>query len=76
MATSETGGRDIAAIFNFRSNSHELIVLDGSMLDRETISQYNFTVIARDATSLTSNATVTINLLDENDNAPVITNDG
>lgn len=75
-ATSNTGGRDITNIFNFRSNVHDLIVLDGGALDRESIDQYNFTVIATDATAMTSTAMVTINILDENDNVPVILNDG
>jgi len=75
MATSNTGTREIGNIFNFRTNSVELDVLDGTALDRETIDQYNFTVIATDATDLTSTATVTINILDVNDNTPVITND-
>ena len=75
MATSNTGTRDIGNIFNFRSNSRDLVVLDGTALDRETIDQYNFTIVATDATDLTSTATVTINILDVNDNTPVITND-
>lgn len=73
---TDTGGREIGDIFNFRSNSLELIVLDASVLDRETIDQYIFTVVATDATGLSSTANVIINILDFNDEAPVITNDG
>uniref|UniRef100_A0A1A8IEC4 Protocadherin 18a n=1 Tax=Nothobranchius kuhntae TaxID=321403 RepID=A0A1A8IEC4_NOTKU len=42
--------------------------------DREDLSQISFVVQARDAgkPALTSNATVTLNILDENDNPPVI----
>ena len=75
-ALSNTGSRDIGDIFNFRSNSHELIVLDFTVLDREAIDVYNFTVNARDIEGLTSSAQVTINIQDFNDETPVITNDG
>uniref|UniRef100_A0A8C6KT83 Protocadherin 18a n=1 Tax=Nothobranchius furzeri TaxID=105023 RepID=A0A8C6KT83_NOTFU len=42
--------------------------------DREDLSQISFVVQAKDAgkPALTSNATVTLNILDENDNPPVI----
>lgn len=45
-------------------------------LDRETISSYKLTVVAHDAATknqLSSNTTITIEVLDENDNEPVFT---
>lgn len=55
-----------------------LIVVDVSVLDREVIASYSFTVVASDAATgtQTSVANVTVNLLDVNDHIPVITNDG
>ncbi len=76
QALTDTGSRDIGDIFNFGSNSHVLIVLDASVLNREAIDSYNFTVIATDIEGLVSSAEVTINILDFNDETPVITNDG
>ena len=75
-ALSDTGSRDIDNIFNFRSNSHQLIVVDFRLLDRETIDMYLFTVIATDQQGLSSTANITINIQDFNDETPVITNGG
>lgn len=77
-ALTNSGARDIRNIFNFGSNSHVLIVVDFSVLDREAIDSYSFTVVATDAATetQTSTANVTVNLLDFNDHVPVITNDG
>lgn len=77
VAITNSGSREISDIFNFRSNSHTLIVVDASVLDREEIASYTFTVIAVDVTgSQTSTAEVTVDILDFNDETPVITNDG
>ena len=77
-ALTTSGQRDIGNIFGFRTNSLTLIVLDFSVLDRELIPTYSFTVVATDAATgtQTSTANVTVNLLDVNDETPVITNDG
>ena len=75
-AITDPGSRAIEDIFNFRLNSHILIVLDASVLNREVINNYTFTVVATDTEGLTSSAEVTINILDFNDETPVITNDG
>lgn len=75
-ALSDTGSRSIGDIFNFGSNSHILTVLDSSVLDRETTASYLFTVIATDSIDQTTTADVTVNILDFNDETPVITNDG
>ena len=42
------------------------------MLDRETVSEYQFEVIATDSGGLSSTATVTVTITDVNDNAPVV----
>ena len=52
------------------------MVVDQSVLDRETIAEYNFTVVARNADNLTASATVTVTLGDVNDLPPEITNAG
>ena len=75
-ALSPTGRRSIENIFGFRSFDDTLIVLDSSTLDRETLTGYNFTVIARDLEGGSATANVTITILDYNDNAPVIFSDG
>ena len=66
------GSRHISNIFGIRTDS--LIVLDSSVLDREVINRYVFTVEATDTLSETSTATVTILITDINDEIPVITN--
>jgi hypothetical protein len=78
MSLSDSGSRDIADIFNFRSNSPVLTVVGSDVLDRETITSYSFTIVATDAATgmQTSTANVTVNLLDVNDQTPVITNSG
>ena len=76
MALSDTGSHEIANIFNFLTNSPTLIVVDSTVLDREVISSYNFTVIATDRADQNSTAVVTVDIQDSNDEQPVITNDG
>lgn len=66
------GSRLISNIFGIRTDS--LIVLDSSVLDREDINHYVFTVEATDTLLETSTATVTILITDINDETPVITN--
>lgn len=77
-ALTDSGPRDIGNIFDFRTNSHALIVVGSEVLDREVIPSYSFTVVATDAATglQSSTANVTVNLLDVNDQPPVITNDG
>ena len=53
-----------------------LIVLDSSDLDRETITDYNFTVIATDTQGESATAVVTVTITDYNDNAPITINSG
>ena len=74
-ALTDTGARSISDIFNFRTNSRVLVVLDASVLDRESIDQYVFTVVATDSSNQRSTANVTITIQDFNDETPVITTD-
>ncbi|XP_048480707.1 cadherin-related tumor suppressor-like [Plutella xylostella] len=51
-------------------------LLINKRLDRETVDRYRLTVVAHDAgqaTRLTATTTITVDVLDENDNAPVFT---
>lgn len=75
-ALSPTGRRPIEDIFGFRSLDDTLIVLDSSDLDRETLTEYNFTVVATDSEGESATATVTVTIVDFNDNAPIIINRG
>ncbi len=75
-AITDTGSREIDDIFDFRSNSDSLVIVDSSVLDRESIESYTFTVIAVDSAGQMSTANITINLLDFNDEVPTIINDG
>ena len=75
-ALSPTGNRAIDDIFGFRSFDDRLIVLDSSDLDRETLTEYNFTIVAMDSSRASSTATVTVTIIDFNDNPPDILNGG
>ncbi|XP_015205206.2 protocadherin gamma-A11-like isoform X1 [Lepisosteus oculatus] len=60
--------------FEIKSSSLNFYtIVTDRVLDRETISEYNITVIARDEGSppLSSNKTISLKLSDVNDNAPV-----
>lgn len=71
-----TDRRPIDDIFGFRSRDDTLIVLDATALDRETIAEYAFTVVATDSEGATATATVTVTVTDFNDNPPEIHNGG
>lgn len=68
--------RPIDTIFGFSTGNDILLILDASVLDREDIDRYMFTVEAADTSSETSTATVTIMITDVNDEVPFITNPG
>ena len=70
---SETLPQDIDTIFNFKDNTDQLVVVDNSKLDRETLSSYRFEVVATDTQAGDNTATVTVTLTDVNDNPPMIT---
>lgn len=73
---NDPGDLTIQNIFGFASNDDDLVLLDSSPLNRESISEYVFTVIAMDSSGLESTATVTVTILDANDESPFITNPG
>ena len=78
IGTSETEGleRDIDTIFGFLINSNTLILLDSSSIDRETLSEITFSVVATDESSQNATADVTVVINDANDETPNITNAG
>ena len=68
-----TGGNTNSA-FAIDSSTGEITVADASQLDYETATNsYNLTITVSDGTNTSSAETVTININDLNDNAPVIT---
>ena len=73
-AITDPGALSIDDIFGFRTNTDSLIVLDASVLDREFIDEYIFTVQATDILGNSNTASVTITISDFNDEAPIITN--
>ena len=73
-AITDPGVLSIDDIFGFRTNTDSLIVLDASVLDREFIDEYIFTVQATDILGNSNTASVTITISDFNDEAPIITN--
>ena len=74
-ALTPPGGRPLNNIFNFLSNT-DVLVLQATVLDREEIDEFRFTVIAEDTEGLSSTATVTVVITDINDEIPFITNAG
>ena len=66
-------GTLVSVIFGFTTNAPTLIVLDNRHLDRETQAVYNFTVYVNGSNGMDS-TTVIINLTDENDQIPYLTN--
>jgi RHS repeat-associated protein len=66
-----TGGNS-DGIFAIDSNSGEITVIDNVNLDRESTDVYVLSVTVTDGPNLSATETVTINVLDVNDNPPVI----
>ena len=58
-------------VTNFTIGQFSGLIVVAEELDFETITRYNFTIIAEDTNNNTDSATVIINILDVNDNAPV-----
>ena len=57
-------------------NTGRLFVADETQLDFETVPTWSLTVEVRDAAGAMATAVMTINLIDENDNNPVIISNG
>ena len=78
IGTAETTGleRDIDTIFGFLSNSDTLVLLDSSSIDRESIPEITFSVVATDDIGQNATAEVTVVINDANDEIPTITNTG
>ena len=78
IGTAYTAGleREIDTIFGFLSNSDTLVLLDSSSIDRETIDEIEFSVVATDTIFQTATADVTVVINDANDESPNITNAG
>ncbi|XP_057206378.1 protocadherin Fat 3a isoform X2 [Triplophysa rosa] len=55
----------------FRINQYSGVITTQKSLDFETLSSYVLTVTSSNMAGQVSNATVTVNILDQNDNAPV-----
>ena len=68
--------REVDTIFGFLSNSDTLVLLDSSSIDRESLSEIRFTVVAMDNANQNATAEVTVVINDANDETPVITNAG
>ena len=66
-----TSGNELGH-FVINEDNGTLSVSPGVTLDIDLIDTYNFTVMATDGGGLNDTATVTINVLDSNDNAPQI----
>nr|XP_015800923.2 protocadherin alpha-8 [Nothobranchius furzeri] len=68
----ESGHKDMASFLNINSENGEISALKS--FDFETLKTFQFQVVASDSgsPSLSSNVTVNVFILDQNDNAPVI----
>lgn len=60
----------------FQVSPHTGTITLSGPLDRETVSEYSFTIVATDGATqpLTDTATVVVRVLDVNDNPPVFYN--
>ena len=73
---SDLMGTDITTIFGFLSNSDVLVLLDSSLVDRESTNEIRFSVVATDSLMQNATANVTITVTDANDETPNVTNGG
>ncbi|XP_036933529.1 protocadherin alpha-8-like isoform X28 [Acanthopagrus latus] len=72
MIRGESGHNDMASFLNINSDNGQISALKS--FDFEVLKKFQFQVVATDsgAPSLSSNVTVNVFILDQNDNAPVI----
>jgi hypothetical protein len=73
---TQTAGRNFEFVLLnennvFAINSQTGLITNLVVLDRESTAQYTLRVQARDPEGLSANATVTVNILDVNDNFPI-----
>ncbi|MDQ1773074.1 cadherin domain-containing protein, partial [Labilibaculum euxinus] len=71
-AWTETGGTG-ASIFEINASSGAITVTDNSGIDYETTTSYTYTVTVSDGINTSASETITINITDVNDVAPVVT---
>ncbi|NXT24697.1 CDHR2 protein, partial [Syrrhaptes paradoxus] len=71
--TYELLPESICKIFTVNATTGALLVLNGSLLDRETRSIYYANLQARDGGNLVGTTVLEITVLDDNDMAPIIT---
>ncbi|MGM0589960.1 MAG: cadherin domain-containing protein [Bacteroidota bacterium] len=67
-----TAGND-DGLFAIDASSGQVSIADNSTLDYETATSYSITLTVSDGTNTSSAETVTVNITDVNDNAPVFT---
>ncbi|XP_075902938.1 protocadherin alpha-7-like isoform X17 [Nelusetta ayraudi] len=72
IVRNEEGRKKVASFLNINSESGDILALKS--FDYETLKKFHFQVVATDSggPSLSSNVTVNVFILDQNDNAPVI----
>ncbi|XP_075902939.1 protocadherin alpha-3-like isoform X18 [Nelusetta ayraudi] len=72
ISRGEGGQKDMASFLNINSETGDILALKS--FDYETLKTFQFQVVATDSgtPSLSSNVTVNVFILDQNDNAPVI----
>ncbi|WP_197092639.1 cadherin domain-containing protein [Labilibaculum euxinus] len=71
-AWTETGGTG-ASIFEINASSGAITVTDNSGIDYETTTSYTYAVTVSDGTNTSASETITINITDVNDVAPIVT---
>ncbi|MDM8160382.1 cadherin domain-containing protein [Labilibaculum sp. K2S] len=71
-AWTETGGTG-ASIFEINASTGAITVTDNSGIDYETTTSYTYTVTVSDGLNNSAAETITINIIDINDNTPVVT---
>ncbi|WP_321319698.1 cadherin domain-containing protein [Labilibaculum sp.] len=71
-AWTETGGTG-ASIFEINASSGAITVTDNSGIDYETTTSYTYTVTVSDGINTSAAETITINITDVNDVAPIVT---
>ncbi|WP_461632313.1 cadherin domain-containing protein [Labilibaculum euxinus] len=69
---TETGGTG-ASIFEINASSGAITVTDNSGIDYETTTSYTYTVTVSDGINTSAAETITINITDVNDVAPIVT---